>query len=301
MGVGDRQAVGGRRRPQPPGPRGGSSPFAARSRSVRRHPAVDLVAEGEDDLAALPAEAVDGQAVELLPALDGARALPQVEGDLLPAVQSPGLGLEGGAHRRGRSIARRAPAPHDAILPWRGMSLAAAARTATDPWWEAGRVSVETDWSTRMRGQELHHRRLLTPSLTPAVVTTRGRRETNQDRVCALRTLVGGEPAVLLAVADGIGGLPAGEQAADLALQVVGHYAHYVIPDLGADAVALRAGSPSSFGRRAAGSGCGRGTTVSRHRRQHARLRPRLGAPLPRGPRRGQPLLLRERPGSEPH
>ena len=34
--------------------------------------------------------------------------------------------------------------------------------------------------------------------------------------MCALRTLVGGEPAVLLAVADGIGGLAAGEQAADL-------------------------------------------------------------------------------------
>jgi protein phosphatase len=68
-------------------------------------------------------------------------------------------------------------------------------------------------------------------SLMAAVVTTRGRRRTNQDRVCALRTLVGGEPAVLLAVADGIGGLPAGEQAADLALQVVSHYAHYVVPE----------------------------------------------------------------------
>jgi protein phosphatase len=74
-------------------------------------------------------------------------------------------------------------------------------------------------------------RRPLVPSLTPAVVTTRGRRETNEDRVCALRTLVGSEPAVLLAVADGIGGLPAGEHAADLALQVVSHYAHYVIPE----------------------------------------------------------------------
>lgn len=63
------------------------------------------------------------------------------------------------------------------------------------------------------------------------MVTARGRRETNQDRVCALRTLVGREPAVLLAVADGIGGLPAGEQSADLALQVVTHYAHYVIPE----------------------------------------------------------------------
>jgi PPM family protein phosphatase len=73
-------------------------------------------------------------------------------------------------------------------------------------------------------------RRLLVPSLTPAVVTTRGRRETNQDRVCALRTLVGNESAVLLALADGIGGLPAGEQSAELALQVVSHYAHYVLP-----------------------------------------------------------------------
>jgi protein phosphatase len=54
--------------------------------------------------------------------------------------------------------------------------------------------------------------------------------------------LVGGEPAVLLAVADGIGGLLAGEQAADLALQVVGHYAHYVIPDLDPRPESLRAG-----------------------------------------------------------
>ena len=74
------------------------------------------------------------------------------------------------------------------------------------------------------------------------MVTTRGRREANQDRVCALRTLVGTEAAVLLAVADGIGGLPAGEQAADLALQVVGHYAHYVIPDLEPGPRAIRAG-----------------------------------------------------------
>ncbi len=83
-------------------------------------------------------------------------------------------------------------------------------------------------------------RRPLAPSLTPAVVTTRGRRESNQDRVCALRTLVGGEPAVLLAVADGIGGLPAGEQAAELALQVVSHYAHYVLPEAEPTAAGLR-------------------------------------------------------------
>jgi serine/threonine protein phosphatase PrpC len=100
-------------------------------------------------------------------------------------------------------------------------------------------MTGESATSTRTRAPE-PPRRPLVPSLTPAVVTTRGRRETNQDRVCALRTLVGGEPAVLLAVADGIGGLPAGEQAADLALQVVSHYAHYVLPESEASPAGLR-------------------------------------------------------------
>jgi protein phosphatase len=49
---------------------------------------------------------------------------------------------------------------------------------------------------------------------------------------------VGSEPAVLLAVADGIGA--EGEQAAELALQVVGHYAHYVIPLAAPTVPALR-------------------------------------------------------------
>lgn len=88
---------------------------------------------------------------------------------------------------------------------------------------------LEAEVTTRAQGPG---RRRLSPSLTPAVATARGLRATNQDRVCALRTLVGGEPAVLLAVADGIGGLPAGERSADLAVQVVGHYARYVIPEV---------------------------------------------------------------------
>ena len=100
-------------------------------------------------------------------------------------------------------------------------------------------MTGESPTSTRTRASE-PPRRPLVPSLTPAVVTTRGRRETNQDRVCALRTLIGGEPAVLLAVADGIGGLPAGEQAAELALQVVSHYAHYVLPESEASPAGLR-------------------------------------------------------------
>ena len=100
-------------------------------------------------------------------------------------------------------------------------------------------MTGESPKITQTRAPEMP-RRPLVPSLTPAVVTTRGRRETNQDRVCALRTLVGGEPAVLLAVADGIGGLPAGEQAAELALQVVSHYAHYVLPESEASPAGLR-------------------------------------------------------------
>lgn len=90
-------------------------------------------------------------------------------------------------------------------------------------------MPVETIMSDRAHGAQ--QRRPVVPALTTAVATTRGRRDTNQDRVCALRTLVGGEPAALLAVADGIGGLPAGEHAAELALQVVSHFAHYVIPE----------------------------------------------------------------------
>ncbi|HXK08654.1 MAG TPA: protein phosphatase 2C domain-containing protein [Vicinamibacteria bacterium] len=92
------------------------------------------------------------------------------------------------------------------------------------------------------RDQGAAPRRPLVPSLTPAVVTTRGRRETNQDRVCALRTLVGGEPAVLLAVADGIGGLAAGEQAAELAVQEVCDFAHHVIPRIEPGPESLRRG-----------------------------------------------------------
>jgi len=100
-------------------------------------------------------------------------------------------------------------------------------------------MTGESPKITQTRAPEMP-RRPLVPSLTPAVVTTRGRRDTNQDRVCALRTLVGGQPGVLLAVADGIGGLPAGEQAADLALQVVSHYAHYVLPESEASPAGLR-------------------------------------------------------------
>lgn len=111
------------------------------------------------------------------------------------------------------------------------MTLAGGA-PATDISGEERRHGLETMTQDPTPEHGRAHRRPLVPSLTPALLTTRGRRDTNQDRVCALRTLVAGQPAVLLAVADGIGGLPAGEQAADLALQVVSHYAHYVVPEV---------------------------------------------------------------------
>lgn len=78
------------------------------------------------------------------------------------------------------------------------------------------------------------------PNLHPAVLTTRGRRETNQDRVCALRSRVGDRSAVLLALADGIGGLPASERAAELAIEIASEYAHRVIPQVEPSANALR-------------------------------------------------------------
>jgi serine/threonine protein phosphatase PrpC len=121
---------------------------------------------------------------------------------------------------------------------WQEMTLAPAA--SRPHIWNGDGMAVEVAMSTRTGAPQSPARRPLAPSLAPAVVTTRGRRETNQDRVCALRTLVGGQPAVLLAVADGIGGLPAGEQAAELALQAVGHFAHYVIPDAEATPTGLR-------------------------------------------------------------
>jgi protein phosphatase len=80
------------------------------------------------------------------------------------------------------------------------------------------------------------------PCPTPALLTTRGRRATNQDRVCAIRLVVAGHPAVLLAVADGMGGMQAGEQAAEEAIQAaVGAGASGRFEHLPFEAQAIRA------------------------------------------------------------
>jgi serine/threonine protein phosphatase PrpC len=63
-----------------------------------------------------------------------------------------------------------------------------------------------------------------------AAFSTAGRRESNQDRTAGFLTTVGGQAAVVLAVADGIGGLDGGEEAASLAIDAVGRLARQDLP-----------------------------------------------------------------------
>ena len=64
------------------------------------------------------------------------------------------------------------------------------------------------------------------------VISEAGRRESNQDRACAEVTTVRGKPAVLLALADGMGGMNAGDRAAEIAIDTVREYATGVVPSL---------------------------------------------------------------------
>lgn len=63
-----------------------------------------------------------------------------------------------------------------------------------------------------------------------ATFTQTGPRESNQDRVGGFVTRVGGHAAVVLAVADGIGGLDGGEEAASLAIDAVARLATLDLP-----------------------------------------------------------------------
>jgi protein phosphatase len=68
------------------------------------------------------------------------------------------------------------------------------------------------------------------------VISEVGRRDTNQDRACAVTTSVRGEPALLMAVADGMGGMTAGDKAAEAAIDTVREYGRDVFPALGTTA-----------------------------------------------------------------
>lgn len=54
-----------------------------------------------------------------------------------------------------------------------------------------------------------------------AAFSSPGRRESNQDRAAVLATAIDGGDAIVLAVADGIGGLEGGEEAAAFAMRAV--------------------------------------------------------------------------------
>ncbi len=64
----------------------------------------------------------------------------------------------------------------------------------------------------------------------PFVVSKTGRRDTNQDRACAVATSLWGKPALVMAVADGMGGLHEGEAAAELAIHEVRTWAADALP-----------------------------------------------------------------------
>jgi PPM family protein phosphatase len=77
-----------------------------------------------------------------------------------------------------------------------------------------------------------------------AIVThlqsTAGRRTTNQDRCCVERSSIGGRPALVLAVADGMGGLQSGDGAAECAIEHVRAFAQNILPRIPVGTTALR-------------------------------------------------------------
>jgi protein phosphatase len=74
-----------------------------------------------------------------------------------------------------------------------------------------------------------------------AKLTHTGARESNQDRVFAGKISLFGKPAVLLAVADGMGGMQAGDKAAEIAIETVQKYGADVLPSLPDDQQRLSA------------------------------------------------------------
>ena len=146
-------------------------------------------------------------------------------------------------------------------------------------------------------------RRPLVPSLTPAVVTTRGRRETQPGpgvrAAHPRRERVRGPPRPRRrhrrAARRGAGrraGATSGEPLCTLCSSTLG--AQPERPP--------RHPGRAPQGREPPDLAMGAGPGHRRLRRLHPRVRPRLGPPLPGRSRRRQPLLLREPPCSQlPH
>jgi PPM family protein phosphatase len=72
------------------------------------------------------------------------------------------------------------------------------------------------------------------------VSTTAGARQTNQDRAFAEPCTVSGQPALVLAVADGMGGMQSGDRAAEIAIETVRRHAKEVLPSVPDAREALR-------------------------------------------------------------
>jgi len=68
-----------------------------------------------------------------------------------------------------------------------------------------------------------------------AVLSEVGCRPKNQDRASVLSTNISAVATEVLAVADGMGGLHAGDQAAEIAIELVSQYCRDVFPNVGPD------------------------------------------------------------------
>ena len=85
------------------------------------------------------------------------------------------------------------------------------------------------------------------PKANTSSVTTSGLRATNQDRFCVEASEVFDIPAILLAVADGMGGMQAGDKAAEIAIETVRRYAKEVFPQVPRSQQELRAAITAMF------------------------------------------------------
>lgn len=70
-------------------------------------------------------------------------------------------------------------------------------------------------------------------NVATCVSTTQGLRSEHQDRYCIEHSTLWGQPALILALADGMGGLEGGTAAAESAIETVRDYAQQHLPVIG--------------------------------------------------------------------